>query len=363
MPSDLALPKELNRRPLRSLVLLVGAVAAVVAAVTLLPGLGNLRARFAHATPGWMALALVLELGSCLSYVLIFRSIFCRRMGWGLSYQIGMAELGANALFPAGGAGGLALGAWALRRGGMAADAIARGTVAFFLLTSAANFFAVILVGIGLASGALPGNAGLGLTLGPALAAALAVVATCSAERVTARLERRLLARRDNRASRVSKALHALSAGVGDAVARVRERDWRLLAGSAGYLVFDIMVLWASFRAFGSAPRLSIIWMAYLIGQLGGLIPIPGGIGGVDVGLVGALVLYGAPVAPATAAVLAYRAVTLWVPAAFGAEAFFRLRRTLRNESDRISLCQPGTEMEVLGLGRAVIAQPGVGGE
>jgi hypothetical protein len=32
--------------------------------------------------------------------------------------------------------------------------------------------------------------------------------------------------------------------------------------------------------------------VAYIVGQLGGLIPIPGGIGGVDGGLIGTLVLY-----------------------------------------------------------------------
>ena len=60
-------------------------------------------------------------------------------MSWGTSYKIAMAELGADSLLPVGGAGGLALGAWALRRGGMPADEIAHKSVAFFLLTSAPN--------------------------------------------------------------------------------------------------------------------------------------------------------------------------------------------------------------------------------
>jgi len=118
------------------------------------------------------------------------------------------------------------------------------------------------------------------------------------------------------------------------------------------------MILWATFRAFGASPPLAIVWIAYLIGELGGLIPVPGGIGGVDLGLVGSLVLYNVPVTAATSAVLAYRAIALWVPAVLGSAAFVALRRTLRNESSRIAVCVPETPMEVIGLGRVVIGSP-----
>ncbi len=60
-----------------------------------------------------------------------------------------MAEQAANVLLPTGGAGGLALGAWALKRIGMPADRIGPRTVAFFLITSSVNFAAVILAGPG----------------------------------------------------------------------------------------------------------------------------------------------------------------------------------------------------------------------
>ena len=124
------------------------------------------------------------------------------------------------------------------------------------------------------------------------------------------------------------------------------------------YLLFDVMILWATFRAFGAAPPLAILWIAYLIGELGGLIPVPGGIGGVDAGLVGTLVLYNVPITSAASAVLAYRAIALWVPAVLGAAAFFSLRRTLRRESAAIAVCAPQTEMEVIGLGRVRISSP-----
>ena len=140
VPDDLQIPEELGRRKLRTRLLFLSLIViAVVAGVTLLPGLDSLRTRLAHAQPGWLALGVGLKVLSGLGYVAIFRMVFCRRMSWRVSYQIGMSELGANALLPTGGAGGLALGAWALKRGGMPASEIARRTAAFFLLTSVAN--------------------------------------------------------------------------------------------------------------------------------------------------------------------------------------------------------------------------------
>lgn len=359
-PSDLEMPEELSRRGLRSrLLFALALVLAVIAIVTLLPGLGSLRSRLSHASPDWLLLGVGLKVLSGLGYVAVFRMVFCRRMSWGVSYQIGMAELGANALFPTGGAGGLALGAWALRRGGMQASEIARRTVAFFLLTSVPNVLGVIIIGTGLATGAFSGESNLLLTALPAAVAALAVVAALLAGRLAKLLGSRM--ERDGRheLSRHTRllfgALTAVGDGVDEAVALLREGNAVLVLGLIAYLAFDVMILWATFHAFGASPPLAILWIAYLIGELGGLIPVPGGIGGVDLGLVGTFALYHVPLASAASAVLAYRAIALWVPAVIGAGAFIALRRTLRSEAYKVSVCAPQTEMEVIGLGRVVI--------
>ena len=118
----------------------------------------------------------------------------------------------------------------------------------------------------------------------------------------------------------------------------LRARDRQVLLGALGYWAFDNAVLWATFHAVGASPEISIVLMGYLIGQLGGLLPIPGGIGGIDGGLFGALVLYGAPVASTAAAVLAYRLILFWVPLLVGAAAFVSLRRGL-NDPERPELC------------------------
>jgi uncharacterized protein (TIRG00374 family) len=363
LAGDLEIPEELSRRKLRArLLLLAGLVLAVVAIVTLLPGLGGLRTRLSHAKPAWLLLGVGLKVLSGLGYVAVFRMVFCRRMTWRVSYQIGMSELGANALFPTGGAGGLALGAWALKRGGMPATEIARRTVAFFLLTSVANVVGVIVVGVGLAARVLPGETNLALTLIPAAIAAMSIVGALlagrTAPRLHLRLERSEAGESTRRSRAVLKTLVAVADGVNEAVALLREGNALLIGGIVAYLVFDMMILWATFRAFGSSPPLAIVWIAYLIGELGGLIPVPGGIGGVDAGLVGTLVLYNVPITAAASAVLAYRAIALWVPAILGSAAFVSLRRTLRHESAAIAVCAPQAEMEIIGLGRVVIGPP-----
>jgi uncharacterized protein (TIRG00374 family) len=359
-PDDLQVPEELGRRKVRrQLLFLTGVVVAVVAVVTLLPGLDGLRVRLSHANPLWLVLGVGLKVLSGLGYVAIFRMVFCRRMSWRVSYQIGMSELGANALLPTGGAGGLALGAWALKRGGMPTAEIARRTAAFFMLTSVANVVGVVLIGVGLAVRVLPGEMNLALTLLPAAIAAAAIVGSLLAGRSSADLHRRLDRNEASGSSRrstiVLKTLVAVADGVKEAVALLREGNAWLIGGILAYLIFDVMILWATFRAFGAAPPLAILGMAYLIGELGGLIPVPGGIGGVDAGLVGTFVLYNVPVTAAASAVLAYRAIALWVPAILGSAAFVSLRRTLRRESAEIAVCAPQTEMEVIGLGRVVI--------
>lgn len=348
---DLEPSPELERSKLRRrLITLVIVVAVVIAVIALVPGLASLRARLGRASAGWLAVGAALKLLSGFSYVAVFRSVFCRRMSWRISAEIGLSELGANAVVPAGGAGGLALGAWALHRSGMDTARIARRSVAFFLLTSVPNVLGVIVLGLGLAAGLFEGRASLALTLIPAVVAAAAIVLTIAAGRWADSAARRVN-ERAQRGSRLAAVLRALADGVDDALELLRGRDAWLLVGLLGYLVFDVMILWATFRAFGHAPALAIVWIGYLIGELGGLIPIPGGIGGVELGLVGMLVLYHVSLEAATAAVLAYRALALVVPAAVGGVAGAMLRGTLAREEIAIANCEPGGEVEIIGRG------------
>jgi len=359
---DGEMPDELNPRHLRRRLVELAAFAALVAgAISVLPGLGDVRQRFAHAGTGWIVAAGILELLSCLAYVAAFRGVFCRGMGWRFSYEIGMAEQATNVLLPAGGAGGLALGAWALRQGGMDTRHIARRSVAFFLITSAPNFLTAALFGLLLAVGLLPGHDPLAATIPLASLAAVAIAGVLVLPRlIDWRRERRQPASADaglahgrvRRTLRASR--HAVSSGVRDSVdLLVHSRDPLIVGGSLGYMTFDLLALAAAFAAFGGAPPLGPFVFAYVIGQLGGLIPLPGGIGGTDGGLIGALVLYGTPLSQATAAVLAYRAFQLGVPALLGAVAFVQMRRTLARHPAPAALCHPLTQPLQGGAGAA----------
>src|SRR5215212_484169 len=182
------LPDEFSPSRLRrGLVFLALVVVVVAALIVLIPGLASLRDRFSGAQPELLVLAALLQLGSCGSYVVVFRAVFCRRMSWRTSTEIGLAELGANSLVSVGGAGGLALGAWILRRGGLSAAYIARRTVAFFLLTSLANVGFLALGGIGLATGLLHGSPSILLGLVPAIAAVGAMALALGARSLAGR--------------------------------------------------------------------------------------------------------------------------------------------------------------------------------
>jgi len=348
------LPEQFSASRLRrSLLLLAAIVLVVVAAIVLVPGLGSLRDRFAGAQPGWLAFAAVLQLGSCAAYVLVFRAVFCRRMSWRTSTEIGLSELAANSVFSIGGAGGLALGAWILRRGGLGRAFIARRTVAFFLLTSLANVGFLTLGGLALATGILNGSPGLVLAIIPAVAGAAAIALALAARWVVG-----ALARRSVRA-RLAAAAQVVADGVDEAVRLLRTGDLALFAGAAGYMLFDVAMLGVCFAAFGNdVPPVGVLLVAYIIGQLGGLIPIPGGIGGVDGGLIGTLVIYGVDAGDAAVAVIAYRGLLLSIPALLGLPALAVLRRRLQSEAHDIAACAPGETVEVLGLGAVQRAKP-----
>jgi uncharacterized membrane protein YbhN (UPF0104 family) len=342
------LPDEFSAPRLRrSLVLLTAVVIAVTAAIVLLPGLGSLRSSFMGAQPEWLVLAAVLQLGSCAGYVLVFRGVFCRRMSWRTSTEIGLSELAANSVFSIGGAGGLALGAWILRRGGLPGSFIARRTVAFFLLTSLANVGFLALGGLALATGVLSGSPGLVFGLVPAVVAVAAVALALAARQLAG-----VLARRSMRA-RLAAAARVAADGVDEALRLLRAADPAIALGAAGYLLFDVAMLGVCFAAFGNdVPPAAVLLVAYIVGQLGSLIPIPGGIGGVDAGLIGTLVLYGVDATDAAVAVIAYRGLLLAIPAVLGLPALAVLRRRLRAETHDIAACAPGESVEVLGRGR-----------
>jgi uncharacterized membrane protein YbhN (UPF0104 family) len=328
---QLSLPDELDSRRLRRRVVQVSLLFAAIALLAwLAPGLDSIRSRLDSADPGWLVLGVLLEVASCASYVAMFGPVFCERMALRTSTEIGLSELGVGSLVPAGGLGGLALGVWALRRGGMPADQVGTRSVAFFLIKCVANFMAVAVVGVLL-------WVGVGPSLSPALTilpAGLAVAAMVAVAALPLGL------RRVSGDGRAARAARGLGRGVSEALRLLATGNPAIVLGSLGYWAFDNLVLWACFHAFGVTPPLTVVLMGYLIGQLGGLLPIPGGLGGVEGGLVGTLVVYGVSLQDAVAAVLAYRVIQFWIPLLLALPAFVSLQRGL-NRPERPDLCAP----------------------
>jgi uncharacterized membrane protein YbhN (UPF0104 family) len=334
-----SMPREFEPRRLLRRALQVGAaIAVVVLIVALAPGLGEVRSQLEGARPGWIALAVALEALSCASYVVMFKPMFCPRMPWRTSWEIGLSELAMGSIVPASGAGGLALGAWILREGGMPGDQIARRSVAFFLLKSSVNFAAVAIVGTLMAVGLLGPHRSLLLTALPAAAATIVIGLVLLIPRVAPREHP------GPDAGRVRRAVATLRRWVIDgtteavAILRTGRGNWQVLVGAFGYWFWDNAVIWATFHAFGYSPAVAVVLMGYLIGQLGGALPLPGGLGGIDGGLFGTFLVYGTPAAVTAAAVLAYRVILFWLPLLVGTIAFFSLRRGL-NDPDRPELC------------------------
>jgi uncharacterized membrane protein YbhN (UPF0104 family) len=298
--------------------------ALVIALLFSVPGLDAAADRITKANVPWVGAGIVLEVLSCLGYVVLFSLVF-GRLGRSLSSRLSLAELAVNSVVSVSGLAGIALGAWVLRSKGFPADRIAKRSVLVFVLTSAVNVAAVIVIGVPMWLGVLPGSRNALLTLLPAAAALAAIVGTLAA----AAWARRAAARRPLRGGRVAVALIAVGGGVQDALEMIRAHDWRLL-GAVGYWLFDNLVLYACIASLGHVPSFWVVAMAYLVGMLANSLPVPGGFVAVEGGLVGMLLLFGArPASVMIAAVIVYRAISLWIPALIGSLAFLSLRREI----------------------------------
>jgi uncharacterized membrane protein YbhN (UPF0104 family) len=296
------------------------------------PDLRGVLDRVASAEPVWVALAIGLEIASCVGYVVFVRLVLwrgpareVRRLAW--------AEMAFGAVVPVGGAGGLAVGAWALRAWGVSWSVIANRSAIIFLLTSAVN------AGV-LALGALGLLIGLGAT---GLSAWLAIVPAVVAIGMLALFI--LLPRWINspagqaRSGKLAGALRSVASWVNATEAVAFRPNWRLL-GAIGYLLFDIAVLWSCLRAFDAHPAVLAVVVGYQVGYLSNLLPIPGGVGVLEGGLLGALLLYGLPAAPTAAAVILYHAIALWVPTLGGTIGFARLRGAVAERASQLDIVQ-----------------------
>jgi uncharacterized membrane protein YbhN (UPF0104 family) len=317
MPDQPASPLRVVDRHLRRWSLWGAALAVFVAAVFLaLPALAGVPARLVDGCGDWIAAAGVLELLSAVGFVVLFKLVFAAPISWRRSIPAALRALGATTVVPGGGLIGPTMGAWSTSKEKPSLSRLTRATTTFVILTNAPGAIVLAAVGtllwLGLPDGPHQGT----LTILPALLAVGLLLGTWLAGRSASR--RPPSSRRGLASHALTKPVSAMSDGISDARALVTARDWKLM-GAVAYYAFDNAVLWAAFHAFGRPPAIGVIVMGYLVGSLAGALPLPGGLGAVDGGLIGALVLYGSSAASAAAAVLLYRGLSLALPVALGA--------------------------------------------
>jgi uncharacterized membrane protein YbhN (UPF0104 family) len=270
--------------------------------------------------PGWVAAGVAFEILSCLGYVLAFLQVF-ERIPRRFGARVALSELAFGAAVSLGGAGSAAIGALLLVDRGGPPTRVAERTAVLFLLTSAINLITIALVGFGLFAGVLPGPSNPLLSLVPALVGTAVFLSVLALPALTERFAK------DRSQGKVRVVLVETARSIRDTKALLFRPDWRII-GAIAYLWCDIAVLVACFAAVGSVPPLATIVLAYQVGYLSNLIPVPGNIGIPDASLVGMFVLYGVSATTATAATVVYDGIALWIPAMWGTIAFLVLQRT-----------------------------------
>jgi len=284
---------------------------------------GKVLGQIGRMNASWAMVAVALELGSCLSYVIVFRYFFpelpradSRRVAW--------IAMGAGAVLPGGNISSAAATGLLLGRHGVGARQLLGRCAALLCLLTAFGFAVNGAAGALLLAGVPDGpldlsHAGIPVAVSVFVLSAAAMVAFAS---------RRL-------GERTPRFVRGVAAGLEGAWAAVRNPNWRLL-GAAGFLCLDIGALWAACAATGHRLGFLAVLIAYCIGYLATAVPMPAGLGVLDSGLAGALILYGLPATASVGAVLVYHAISIWVPGLGGLIAWLSTRRARTDEHPSI---------------------------
>ncbi len=290
--------------------------------------------RALHANWHLVALAVALEAGSAAGYVMLLHRVVARanpRLRLKDSYDMTLGGAAATRLLPTAGLGGAAVTVWALRARGVRARELAERLLAFLLLLYGVYLSALFAGGtaVGLGLGHVTHGRALG-ALGAGLAAALAVTVLLPVAAPTSVAA--ALTRFGRRSPRLRSAFRWLVSQLPVLCASLRRachelrRPHPALLGAVAYWAFDLGVLATMLHAFGVNLAPAQIVLAYFLGTLFNLVPLPGSLSG---GLAGALIALGSPTGAAIAAVLAYRALAVWLPAVPGIASLASLRRSV----------------------------------
>ena len=335
------LPIFTPRRVAQTVVVVLVLLVAIYFLFPKLVGLGDAVGRLADAEPLWVGIAIAFNVLAYGTYIALFKAVVggdALRLTWLETYEINMAGVAATLLFSAGGAGGVALTYWALRKAGMPRRDVGRRMVAFVSLHYVFYPFALILFGILLRTGVMHGESSVELTIIPAAIAGIMLVLGILIALIPADLETRLAHfARSERSQQFLESAAKVPATLGEgfrfalSLFRHPSKGGLAVVGAAGFWAASIGVLWASFHAFGVHVPLAVVVQGYFLGMVANLFPLaPAGVGAVDAGLIGAFVLFGIPEGTVFPAILVFRLVSFWMPIPPGILAFFQLRKTVR---------------------------------
>lgn len=329
------------KRMVQTLVVVVVLIGAIYFLFPSLVGLEDAIGKLDEADPLWIGVAVSFSIAAFGTYIALFRGVVggdVLPLTWREAYEINMAGLAASRLFSAGGAGGLVLTYWALRRAGMEQTQSARRMIAFLVLQYTFYPLAVIVFGVLLRTGVLNGEAPLELTVIPAAIAGVLLGLGVLITLIPGDLERRIAHysrgyRRRRIVRRLARIPEAAGQGVRLAFGLIAHPKSGGLAviGAVGFWATNVGILWASFKAFGVEVPFGVVVQGFFLGMVANLIPfVPGGVGAVDAGMIGAFVLFGLPEATVFVSVLIYRLAAFWLPIPPGIIAFFQLRGTVQ---------------------------------
>jgi len=328
------------RRLLQTMVVVVALLVVIYFLFPKLVGLSDALSKLDDADPVWIGVAIGFSVLSFATYIALFKAVVggeALRLRWVETYEINMAGVAATLLFSAGGAGGIALTYWSLRKAGLGKRDVARRMVAFISLHYAFYPIALILFGVLLRTGVLNGKDSVELTIVPAGVAGLLLILGTLVALIPGDLEQRLAPYAHGERARAflhsaAKVPETLAEGFRFALGLFAHpsRGGLAVLGAAGFWAASIGVLWASFHAFGVHVPLAVVVQGFFLGMVANLFPLaPAGVGAVDAGMIGAFVLFGIPEETVFPAILVFRLVAFWMPIPPGIVAFFQLRKTV----------------------------------
>jgi uncharacterized protein (TIRG00374 family) len=336
------LPLFTPRRVIQTVLVVLILLGGIYFLFPKLVGLGDALSKLGDADAAWIAVAIGFNVVAIATYIALFKAVVggdVLRLTWAETYEINMAGVAATLIFSAAGAGGIALTYWALRKAGMRRRDVGRRMVAFLTLHYVFYPVALIVFGVLLRTGVLPGKDSVELTIVPAAVAGVLLLLGLLLALIPPDLGRRVAAHVQSErgqaiAGNVARVPAIAAEGFRFALSLFTHpsRGGLAVLGAVGFWAANIGTLWASFKAFGVHVPLAVVVQGFFLGMVANLFPLaPAGVGAVDAGMIGAFVLFGLPEETVFPAVLIYRLVAFWLPIPFGIVAFFQLRKKVQH--------------------------------